>query len=53
MVASNVGLGRDVAPHFALFKDEGHNFGTETVLSINAFLTLCCYLYSLLLSPES
>lgn len=27
MVASSVGLGRDVAPYFALFKDEGNNFG--------------------------
>jgi len=26
-VASSIGLSRDVSPHFALFKDEGNNFG--------------------------
>lgn len=26
-MANSVGLSRDVAPHFALFKDEGNNFG--------------------------
>jgi len=31
-VATSVGLGRDVAPHFALFKDEGHSFGNRIVL---------------------
>jgi len=29
VVANTIGLSRDVSPHFALFKDEGHNFGTE------------------------
>lgn len=31
-VVTSVELGRDVAPHFALFKDEGHSFGNGIVL---------------------
>jgi len=40
-VANSVGLGHDVAPHFALFKDEGHNFGKRTICSQLLFSKVC------------
>ena len=39
-MAATVGLGRDVALHFALFKDESYSFGKGIVLFTNTYLAL-------------
>ena len=41
-MANSAGLSHDVSPHFALFKDEGFNFGKGTLCCSEVlFLNVC------------